>query len=372
MNTITCPHCSKSIEISKALTHQLEEKIVKEQQEKHKLEIEKAKKEAQLAAEESIKEKIEKELESSKVAKQKVEDELFRLKKEYEENEKKRKQEEEKIRFEAQKKAEETEHLKLREKDLQIEQIKRANEDIRRANEDLKRKLEQGSQQRQGEALELDLEEKLKNLFPNDEFLPIPKGFEGADIWQKVKFKGEVVGSIIWETKRTKAWSNGWITKLKDDAAKISATEAIIVSLILPNNIASFDRKDGVWITTYEHAISICRYVRFLITSISRIKSSANQTEEEWGRIRDYMMGDTFKHKMTTHFDGIKALRDGLDAEKRSTILRWKKTESQIEKLDSNTIHFYGELRAIVPNLPEIKGIDHPLIEETNENLLDE
>lgn len=372
MNTITCPHCNKPIEISEALTHQLKEKIEKEQEERHKLEIEKAKKEAQLLAEKSIKEKIEKELESSKSAKQKLEEELVRLKKDHEENERKRKEEEEKIRKDAQKKAEETERLKLREKDLQIEQIKRANEDIRRANEDLKRKLEQGSQQRQGEALELDLEEKLKNLFPNDEFIPIPKGFEGADIWQKVKFKGGIVGSIIWETKRTKAWSNRWIPKLKDDAAKISASEAIIVSLILPNDIASFDRKDGVWITTYEHAISICRYVRFLITSVSRVKSSANQTEEEWGKIRDYMMGDSFKHKMRTHFDGVKALRDSLDGEKRATILRWKKTEGQIEKLDTNTLLFYGELRTIVPNLPEIKGINALLEDGAEENLLDE
>jgi len=267
---------------------------------------------------------------------------------------------EKKISEEASRKAAEEQRLKIREKDLQLDEI-------RRVNEDLKRKLEQGSQQRQGEVLELDLEEQLRAKFTNDEFVPIPKGVEGADIWQKVKFQGKIVGSILWETKRTKAWSNGWIAKLKDDAGKISASESIIVSQVMPEGSASFDRKDGIWITTYEHAIGICRYVRFLITTVSSIKSSTSQTDEDWGQIRDYMLSDSFKHRMQAHFDGVKALRDGLDAEKRATLLRWKKQESQIEKLDTNTTNFYGELKAIVSNLPEIKGVDAPLLEDGNE-----
>ncbi len=227
---------------------------------------------------------------------------------------------------------------------------------MQKALEEAQRKGKQGSQQLQGEVLELDLEQKLVATFPNDEFLPVPKGVEGGDIWQKIKYKDRVVGSILWETKRTKAWSNSWVTKLKDDAAKISASESIIVSVVLPENMKNFDRKGGVWITTYEHAIGICRYVRFLITSIYSIKSSSNQTEEEWTKIRDYMLSDSFKHRMQAHFDGIQALREGFDAEKRATILRWKKQESQIEKLDTNTINFYGELKALVSELPEIHG----------------
>jgi len=70
---------------------------------------------------------------------------------------------------------------------------------------------------------------------------------------------------------------------------------------------------------------------------------------------------------MQAHFDGVKALRDGLDAEKRTTLLRWKKQESQIEKLDTNTTNFYGELKAIVSNLPEIKGVNETLLEDGNE-----
>lgn len=360
MDSIKCPHCGKKVEISEAIVHELQEQVRNEEKKKLKVQFEEEKAQEQASYEKKLREEFElenkqrsKELEEAK----KKEIELSeRLTKEKEEREKS----EEKIKEETLKEASEKSRLDKLEYEKKIS-------DMQKALEDAQRKGKQGSQQLQGEVLELDLEEKLRDLFPTDEFVPVPKGVEGGDIWQKVKFQGKTVGSILWETKRTKAWSNSWTTKLKYDAGKISASESIIVSITLPNGTANFDRKDGVWITTYEHAISICRYVRFLITTVASVKSSAGQTEEEWGQIRDYMMSDSFKHRMQAHFDGIKALRDSLDAEKRATILRWKKSESQIEKLDTNTTNFYGELKAIVKNLPEVDEVDSPLLEDGNE-----
>ena len=339
-----------------------------EEAEKRKVELEKAKLETQAATEKKLIEEFEARNKNSQLELEKTTKQLTSLKEEFKKNQA---EFEKKAKDEALKKVREEEHLKLKEKDLQLEEIRKVNEEIRRVNEDLKRKLEQGSQQRQGEALELDLEEKLKSVFPNDEFLPIPKGVEGADIWQKITYKGKEVGSILWETKRTKAWSNGWTRKLKEDAAKISASEAIIISVVLPDDLSGFDRKDGVWITSFEHSINICRYVRFLITTVATLKSSVSQTEEEWGQIRDYLMSDSFKHRMQAHFDGIKVLRESLDAEKRATMLRWKKQENTLNKLDANNTNFYGDLKLIVPNLPQVKGLDTPLLDDENENQTD-
>lgn len=360
MDKIICPHCGKQVEISEAIVHELSEQVRQEERKNLKAEFEKDKAKEQAENEKKLREEFElankdreKELEIQRLQKKELEEKLINKDKELKENEAK-------IKEEAIKQVSEMARLE------KLEFEKKIN-DMQKALEEAQRKGKQGSQQLQGEVLELDLEQKLIATFPSDEFLPVPKGVEGGDIWQKIKYKDRVVGSILWETKRTKAWSNSWITKLKDDSAKISASESIIVSVTLPENMTNFDRKDGVWITTYEHAIGICRYVRFLITSISSIKSSASQTEEEWAKIRDYMMSDSFKHRMQAHFDGIQALREGFDAEKRSTMLRWKKQEAQIEKLDSNTINFYGELKAIVSELPEIQGVDLNILEENNE-----
>ncbi len=291
MDMIPCPNCGKQIQISEALRHQLEEKIKISEQAKHKEELEKVKAQTTAQIEKKLKGEAQRELEKSARERKLLEEKLEKEKAERVEFEKR-------IKENASKNAEEEQRLRIREKDLQLEEI-------RKVNEDLKRKLEQGSQQRQGEALELDLEEKLKTQFPTDEFLPIPKGVEGADIWQKVVYQGKIVGSILWETKRTKAWSNTWTTKLKDDLTRINASEAILISQVLPNDSNSFDRKEGVWIAKYEHAISLGRFVRFLLTNVAMVKSSTSHTEEEWGKIRDYMMSDNFKHRMQAHFEDI-------------------------------------------------------------------
>jgi hypothetical protein len=344
MDTIACPSCGEQIQITQALKHQLEEKIIAAEKTKHKEELEKVKAQIIIQTEKRLKVESQRDLEKSETEIKLLEKKLAKEKDEKDRFEKK-------IKEDAYRNAQEEQRLKLKEKDLQLEEI-------RKVNEDLKRKLEQGSQQRQGEVLELDLEEKLHLQFPNDEFVPIPKGVEGADIWQKVKYQGKTVGSILWEAKRTKAWSNSWIAKLKEDLVRINASEAILISQQLPNNSNSFDRKDGVWIAKYEHSISLGRFVRFLLTNISMVKSSSTHTEEDWGKIRDYMMSDAFRHRMQAHFEGIKNLKDTLDAEKRSTMLKWKKQESIISKMDSNTINFYGELKAIVSQLPRLSGID--------------
>lgn len=360
MDKIKCPHCGKQVELSQALVHELSAKVRDEERKSLKAEFEKQKAQQNAAIQKKLRDEFERESKQKDMELAEAKEKEKKLLEKLEKEEAEREKAEEKIRADALKKAEDEQRLKIKEKDLQLDEI-------RRVNEDLKRKLEQGSQQRQGEVLELDLEEKLRENFPGDEFLPVPKGVEGADVWQKVIFKGKAVGSILWETKRTKAWSNSWSAKLKDDSAKISATEAIIVSISLPNGVSNFDRKDGVWITTYEHAISICRYVRFLITTVAQVKSSVGQTDEEWGLIRDYMMSDSFKHRMQAHFDGIKSLRDTLEAEKRATNIRWRKQESQISKLDMNTTNFYGELKSIVSNLPELDEIETPLIDTTED-----
>lgn len=348
MDMIPCPNCGKQIQITQALRHQLEEKIRTAEAAKHKEELEKVKALTTAQTEKRLKEQSQKELQRSERERKLLEEKLAKEKEQRDEFEKK-------IIEDALKNAAEENRLKFKEKELQIEEI-------RKVNEDLKRKLEQGSQQRQGEVLELDLEEKLHVQFPNDEFLPIPKGIEGGDIWQKIIYQGKVVGSILWETKRTKAWSNSWTTKLKEDSRRINATDAILISQVLPNDSNSFDREDGVWIAKYEYAINLGRFVRFLLTNVAIAKSSISHTEEEWGKIRDYMMSDGFRHRMQAHFEGIKSLKDVLDAEKRSTMLKWKKQESIISKMDSNTTNFYGELKSIVSQLPQIEGVDFTLL----------
>lgn len=115
------------------------------------------------------------------------------------------------VREQAKVTAEQSLGLKLAEKDEQIGSM-------RRQIEDLKRKAEQGSQQLQGEVQELQLENMLRGRFPTDQIEPVPKGEYGGDVLQRVVGPfGDTCGSILWETKRTKNWSDGWLAKLRGD-----------------------------------------------------------------------------------------------------------------------------------------------------------
>ena len=147
MNTVLCPHCKKSVEISEALKHQFNEQQLAEITERHNKELEKAKLEALEASAKKLKEQFEFQL---KQAKENADEKDLRIKelieqiteltkelrvskKEREEAklemEKKLAEEEEKIRHSAQKKAEEEQHLKMLAKDKQLQDmLKSANE----------------------------------------------------------------------------------------------------------------------------------------------------------------------------------------------------------------------------------------------------
>ena len=331
-STIKCPHCGKDVKISDALNHELKEeteRIIK-------------------ATEEETRKKIQEEFaQKDKERKAELEDEKKKNKELLVAFEKKSKEDGERIREEATKEAAEKSRLEKLEYEKKIS-------DMQKALEEAQRKGKQGSQQLQGEVLELDLEEKLKSHFPMDEFLPIPKGIEGADIWQKVVNKnGKEVGSILWETKRTKNWDKKWLPKLREDTRKINASDSILVTDTLPNEIKSFHNIDKVWVTTYEFALHVARIVRYLLLKIDAVKASASHDEMELRNIFQYITSDAFKHKIEAHDEAVKAMKIDLDSEIRLTQTRWKRREIQLNRLDSSVSELYGELQGIIPTLPD-------------------
>lgn len=335
-NVIKCIHCGKDIKISDALSHELAE------------ETEKIRK----ATEDETRKKLQEEFEQKdKLQKLQLEEEQKKNREQIKAFEKKKKEEEEKVREEVAKEASEKHRLEKLEYEKKFA-------DMQKALEEAQRKGKQGSQQLQGEVLELDLEGQLKTQFPLDEFLPVPKGVEGGDIWQKVRDeRGNAAGSILWETKRTKNFDKKWLAKLREDTRKINASESILVSEILPEDIKSFSRKENVWISNFEYALHTARNVRYLLLKVAATKSSANHKDEELRKIYQYITSESFRHKFEAHFEGVKALREDLASEKRLTEVRWKKRETQIDRIDRSSSQMYGELQGIAPELPDIETL---------------
>ncbi len=250
--------------------------------------------------------------------------------------------ERDKIREDAQKKAEEDMRLKILEKEKQLQ-------DAMKVNMELQRKLQQGSQQLQGEVQELDLEIFLKKHFIYDDIQPIPKGIGGADMLQKVSTKNETFcGNILWESKRTKNWSEGWITKLKKDQREIKADVAVIVSEILPKDINNFGFRNGVWITNHSSLYGLAFVLRQTLTQVAFTKLAAEGKDEKIELLFRYLTGPEFKQKVEAIIETFVAMKQELDKEKRTTLARWGKQEKQIEGVIAITSGMHGDLRGLI------------------------
>lgn len=304
-------------------------------------------------------------------AAQKAEMEARRLKQEAEEAKREvdlevaRKLDEElaKVREAALKESDTEHHLKLAEKDKQIQAM---NDQI----EELRRKGTTVSQQLTGEVLELDLEDVLKQAFPQDRFDPVPKGQNGADLIQTVmSATGAPGGKIVWECKRTKGWNKAWLPKLRDDQRAASASVAVIASETLPDDIATFGCVDGVWVTSLSTTVPLARALRAGLMETDKARRAAAIDDTAKDRVFSYLTTTQFRQRITQAVEAYDEMRMDLDAEKRSTTRSWTKREKQLDRVLSGIAGMYGDLQGIVGSgMPALEKLELPGLDQPAEN----
>lgn len=273
-------------------------------------------------------------------------------------------EEREKVRQQAKKEAAEERALKEAEKDKLIE-------DLRKQIGELQRKSEQGSQQAQGEVLELELEQLLRRQFPFDEIVPVPKGVHGGDVLQHVHdANGTPCGTILWESKRTKAWSDGWLPKLRDDQRAAKAQLAVLASVELPKGLNTFDYIDGVWVTSRACALGLAAALRAGLIEVAAAKRALEGRQSKMEVLYNYLSGPEFRHRVQGIVEAFVTLREDLETEKRAMQRQWAKREKQLERAVANTAGLYGDLSGIIgASLPQIESLEWPkLLEETTAN----
>jgi len=267
-----------------------------------------------------------------------------------------------KIREDALVKAAEEHHLRDREKDKQLD-------DMRKQIEELKRKAEQGSQQTQGEVQELELEEILRSNFRFDEIEPVAKGVRGADVLQRVcSSSGKPHGSILWESKRTKAWSDGWLQKLKDDQREAKADIGIIVSSNLPKGINHIGSVEGVWVTDFPSLVGLGTALRAGITQLAHVQDAMSGKGEKMELIYRYLSGPEFRHRVEAIVEAFVMMNNDLDSEKRAMERTWAKREKQIQRVIHNTSGMYGDLQGLIgAALAAIPSLEMSTVEKADQ-----
>ena len=239
-------------------------------------------------------------------------------------------------------------------------EYKKKFEDAQRVNEDLQRKLQQGSSQLQGEVLEIELEETLRSAFPFDTIEPVAKGRRGADVSQRVLTStGQVCGTIIWESKRAANWSEGWLTKLKDDQQEARAEVAVLVTTTMPKDIReSFAMYAGIWVVRPEAMRPLGETLRVLLIGLQKLRVGNEGRQEKMALLYDYLASPQFGQRIRTVVESFFSMKKDLDSEKAAMQRMWKKRETQIERVTANMMGMCGELQAIAQNtLPGLDGI---------------
>ncbi|MBF5039361.1 DUF2130 domain-containing protein [Methylophilus sp. 13] len=267
------------------------------------------------------------------------------------------------VRTQAKLQAEEEQKFKVMEKEQTIAAMQKQIED-------LKRRAEQGSQQLQGEVQELELENLLRVKFPFDTIEPVGKGEFGGDVVQRVfSQQGQASGTILWESKRTKNWSDGWLTKLREDQRTAKAEIAVIVSQVLPKDVESFDIVDGVWVTHPKAAIPVATILRQTLLQVSMARQSSEGQQTKTEMVYQYLTGPRFKQRVEAIVEAFSSMQEDLDRERKAIMKQWAKREEQIERVMNATVGMYGDLQGIAgKSLQEIEGLDLGLLEDKGSN----
>ncbi len=365
--TFLCPHCQQPIELTQTLSAQLEKSLqtefaAKEQTLRDELnakykelraaERAKAETEAkkQLAEMQQLTEMQQKKLDEAREhelqlrkEKAELEDQKKALNVEVERKVAEReKVVGEKIQKQVMGELDEKYAKRLAERDQEIAQFKKKIED-------LNRQKEQGSTQLQGDAQEVRLHEALRRNFPLDDIADVPTGVTGADLIHTVRTPlGQVAGKIVWESKQTKAWSEKWVSKLKDDAMGVGADLSIIVTTALPKGVERFGMHEGVWVCDYLSALALVSTLRFHLIAVSQQRVAHQNMDEKMQVLYQYLTSAQFRNRMETMLQSFANMQQVIEQEKRAMTKHWKSRQTNLDRMITTTATLQGELEGLM------------------------
>lgn len=394
---ITCPNCSHQFEPGDTMRDEIEKELrgkMKEWQKKKEIEtaelLEVEKKKMQTEMQEAVKKSLAADYENQlKLLQQEVSDNAEKLKEsrrkeleflQKEQALKTREEEmqltiqrqllEERSKLKEQLQKEESEKISLKEQEYQLrtKELEKQIEDQKKLVEEMRRKSEQGSMQLQGEVQELMLEEMLQSTFPFDKIEEVGKGVRGADCIQIVRNQfGNESGKIIYESKRTKDFSNEWIEKLKKDMRSHGADVAVIVTQTFPKDMERFGEKDGVYICTFNEVRSVSLLLRNALLKIADARKSQENKGDKMVMLYDYLTGTEFSEQWKAIREGFMSMRQSIQKERDTMERLWKAREKQLEKVLLNAAHIQGSVEGIAG----ADAVNLNLLEDNDTMLID-
>jgi hypothetical protein len=242
--------------------------------------------------------------------------------------------------------AAEADRARLREAELQ-----KTIDDMRARLEEAQRKGAQGSQQLQGEVLELLLEEQIAQAFPLDAIVEVRKGVRGGDALHTVMSRsGQAAGAILWEAKRAQKWGAGWAAKLREDMRAAGAEAGVVVTTSFPAEWPAgqpFGLHEHVWVTSPAAAIPLATALREGLLEAHRARVAGANKGEKMEAVYDYLVSPQFALKLRAVYEAFTKMRAELDSERATTQQRWNRREKQIQLATAQLLGIAGDLQGL-------------------------
>jgi hypothetical protein len=385
---IKCPQCKAAIPLTEVIEHQINEQLrqrldheLEERNRKHAAALEakehevrrlfaeeRAEREAEIKAraeqkrateladlmcrveEQSAELQSARELELQlRQAKRKLEDERNAIELEVA---RKLDRERKKITAQARESLSEAHQLELRQKNIEVEQMKKQIKELQESSEQLPSGL-------RGEALEREIEHVLRESFSSDRIEPVKSGLRGADVLQTVLSRGRACGTILWEFKRARHWSNEWTTKLRRDQAAANADVAVLVCAAPSPGLQYMDLYDGVWVVDPVCVIPIAKLLRERLTQLTQVRSVDSNRNDAMEALYEYLSSNAFARRIRLTVQTFVDMKSELDSERRAMEARWNKRRKQLDQVELNIAGMYGELEGLMGGaLPSVDVLE--------------
>jgi len=253
--------------------------------------------------------------------------------------------------------------IRLQEKqrsDLEKAELQKKLEDVNAKLFEAQQKGSQGSQQLQGEVLELALEEQLRQAFPVDTFEEVRKGARGADVVQRVTTRTlQLAGTILWEAKRAREWGRDWPAKLKEDMRAAGADIGILVTITLPAALPAahlFGLHEDVWVSSWGAAIPLAVALRERILEVHKQRAISAGKGEKMEALYDYLTSPQFAQKLRAVYGTFQAMQEDLQKERNAAEQRLARREKQIATGMKELLGFAGDVQGLAQQaLPQLE-----------------
>jgi hypothetical protein len=241
-------------------------------------------------------------------------------------------------------------------------ELQKTIDDMKAQMADMQRKAEQGSQQLQGEVLELVLEEGLRRAFPLDVIEEVKKGQRGGDVIHRVQSRsGAAAGILLWETKRAAVWNQQWLAKLKEDMRNCGADAGVLVTTAsaLPREWAPNTQLglcDDCWVVTWPMAVQLGEALRAGLLDVHKQRLASAGKGEKAEAMYDYVTSPQFAQKLKAVMDAFQRMREELESEKNQTLQRWARREKQLEAGKAALLGVGGDVQGLAQqDLPQLE-----------------